>query len=433
MIQVLVDNKNARISYAVSLVIQQVMHSDFCIIESTDEISGCCINYTNSYIEGMFQIKPHSLLTETEIKTYNPEVFLWNGITAFFATSNEEINGLPFDIFAASFWLATRYEEYCEHSPDKYGRYRAVESHAYRNNYLKTPVINVWVNTLKNLLTAKHSELRFMETSYRFVPTVDVDSFFKYRYKGFVRNAGGLFRDILQCNTNAITERIGVFTGHIKDPWDIHSEIVAMHQQRNLYPLFFVLCSEKTSTFDKNVLPNRKVFASRIQELSVHGRIGIHPSFAGHNNELLWKNEKKILENSLGKPVYESRMHYLKNKIPDVYRKLCELGIQFDFTMAYAEHPGFRAGICTPFFFFDLDKNEETNLSVVPLSIMDITIKKYLNLKHQEAIDLIDELIAVVKSVNGVFVSLWHNETFADKNHHTPMTELYEYLLDKAQ
>ena len=77
----------------------------------------------------------------------------------------------------------------------------------------------------------------------------------------------------------------------------------------------------------------------------------------------------------------------------------------------HASHLGFRASICTPFYFYDIEVESSTNLKVHPFSVMDATLKYYLNLHPNEALAHIQTIIDEIKNVNGHFISVWHNET----------------------
>jgi signal transduction histidine kinase len=77
--------------------------------------------------------------------------------------------------------------------------------------------------------------------------------------------------------------------------------------------------------------------------------------------------------------------------------------------MGYAEVAGFRASICTPFPFFDLDQDSITNLVIHPFAAMDGTLHDYMKLTPQKATETINELIQEVKKVGGTFIPLWHN------------------------
>ena len=107
----------------------------------------------------------------------------------------------------------------------------------------------------------------------------------------------------------------------------------------------------------------------------------------------------------------KSRQHFLKLTLPETYRNLIDLDITDDYTMGYASQVGFRASICTPFNFYDLDMELETKLKVHSFAFMEGTLKYHMKVGPEEAMQKIKPLIDDVKSVNGVFMSLWHNDT----------------------
>src|SRR5207247_9575613 len=83
------------------------------------------INYSTTAVEvNEIQISPHTLLFENGIVHRLVECFEWKGLKAFFKTEGD----IPFDIFAASFYLLTRYEEYLPHKEDEYGRFAHTNS-----------------------------------------------------------------------------------------------------------------------------------------------------------------------------------------------------------------------------------------------------------------------------------------------------------------
>jgi len=121
------------------------------------------------------------------------------------------------------------------------------------------------------------------------------------------------------------------------------------------------------------------------------------------------------MEDITGSKINKSRQHFLLLGIPDTYRMLSEAGINEDYTMGYASQTGFRAGICTPYYFYDLKNEAPTNLKIVPFMVMDTTLQNYLGFSAAEAHGEIEKLMQEVKKVGGLFVSIWHNETLDEK------------------
>ena len=60
--------------------------------------------------------------------------------------------------------------------------------------------------------------------------------------------------------------------------------------------------------------------------------------------------------------------------------------------MGYTDRIGFRSGTCTPFYFYDLEKENSTKLKLVPYSYMDGVLKDQLKYSTQASIRAIKEL-----------------------------------------
>ena len=112
------------------------------------------INYSHKKIDNNeFYITPHVLLFENEKRNIQVRCFQQNGYTAFFEASGE----WSFDLFAAIFFLLSRYEEYLPHSKDQYGLYAHENSIAYKEGFLHQPLINIWLEDFRKLLEKKFS------------------------------------------------------------------------------------------------------------------------------------------------------------------------------------------------------------------------------------------------------------------------------------
>ena len=101
--------------------------------------------------------------------------------------------------------------------------------------------------------------------------------------------------------------------------------------------------------------------------------------------------------------------------------------------MGYASNYGFRAGTCTPFYFYDLDLEVETNLRVHPFAIMEGTLKYYMGIGPEHAMPHYRRLIDEVKMVNGNFISLWHNDSLNDYKHWKGWKSVFEEMIEYGQ
>ena len=71
--------------------------------------AGPKISYTFKPLGDEFFISAHPLLFERGLNDLDLNTSEWEGLTCFFLTP--KTSKLPFDLFAASFYLLTRYEE----------------------------------------------------------------------------------------------------------------------------------------------------------------------------------------------------------------------------------------------------------------------------------------------------------------------------------
>ena len=99
---------------------------------------------------------------------------------------------------------------------------------------------------------------------------------------------------------------------------------------------------------------------------------------------------------------------------------LIKNGIKEDYSMGYADSHGFRASIATPFSFFNLKDNSETNLKIYPFMMMDTTLHDYLGLEPDKYLEAVMPVIEEVKACKGTLSGIWHNYAMADnpREHH---------------
>jgi hypothetical protein len=143
----------------------------------------------------------------------------------------------------------------------------------------------------------------------------------------------------------------------------------------------------------------------------------------------------KLLSSTIHKAITRSRFHYLRFRLPKSYRTLIDNEITEDFSMGYADQVGFRAGICTSFNFYDLERDCETKLRVHPFAFMDVALKNGLGLKEEAVIKKIKYLIDQVRDVDGDLISIWHNESLSNYKEWKNWRQIYEkqieYVINK--
>lgn len=388
------------------------------------------INYSDSILKADLTFAPETLLFENGLDFPIPEVSLYFNQPVFFTT--EEHNAYPFDLFAASFWLLTRYEEYNAHQKDVHNRYLAVDSLAFKNGFLKTPLVDVWLEEFKIHLLSLKPQLKIKAKKFRHESTIDVDSAYAFIEKGFMRSTGALFKDIFNADWEQLSYRMQVLLGRKADPFDTYEAILNCHRADYSRPVFFFLLGDY-GVNDKNVPSNSRRLHQLIKHLSDYATIGLHPSYASFGDYERLSIEANRLAEITHSEVKHSRQHFLMLKFPETYRGLLELEIENDYTMGYATHSGFRAGTSESFLFFDLLSNKETHLRIHPFCFMEATYKYYGSNSVEEAYENAAELIGKLKDLNGKFSSLWHNDSISNYKPWEGWQDLYSKVCAAAK
>ncbi len=413
MILVYTEKITSRLEYALEVIFTSILGTG---VKLTDDINlfkkekQPKINYSSKELSHCLNILPHQLLFENDIKEQNIQINEWKGHPVFFRTSDQ--GNMPYDLFAAAFYLVTRYEEYHTGNKDKHNRYEVTASVAYKNGFLEKPVVNHYALEIKNLLLKLHPEYAFPEKQFQFLPTIDIDYAYAYLHRGPARALAGIFKDFI-IKKKRFIERINVLSGRKPDPYDTYNLINDALKSTGVKPYYFFQVGQ-FGWYDRNLSVKNKAFQQLIRNISGIAEIGIHPSYKAHENYDCLKKEIKALENVTGQEITRSRQHFLKLCLPGTYRNLIKAGIKEDYTMGHAGHTGFRAGICVPYCFYDLVADKKTALKIYPFQVMDGTLNQYMQLTPAQAIEKCTKLIDAVKDVNGTFILLWHNSSFGD-------------------
>ena len=423
------QNKTPRLTYAVEFIGKELFDVPISITSDKAEFvefAGPKINYSgNETGAGEYFLKPVALLFETELRNQDIECFELNFYKAFFETSGD----FPFDIFAACFYLLSRYEEYLPHDKDEFGRFAHTSSLAYKENFLQTPLINIWLHDFKKSLKEKFPVLIFHHGYFKFLPTYDIDIAYSYLHKGWKRNVGGFFRSLLKGNWSEIKERMLVLGGKKKDPYDAYEWLDSLHLYCRTRAYYFFLLAKDVKNYDKNISPSSEALRNLIRYHAGGYTVGIHPSWqSGDNNELLTE-EVQTLEEIIEKKVAYSRQHYIRLTMPETYRHLIEVGVEKDFSMGYGTINGFRASFAGSFPWYDLKNEFKTNLQLFPFCFMDANSFYEQKLNAGQALHELMTYYHSVKKVNGLMVTIWHNQFLGSDPLFEGWNKLYEVFL----
>ena len=389
----------------------------------------CKLNYSYHQVaEGEIWIHPHPLLFESSVRPVKVECFPYERHKAFFKTEGD----FPFDIFAAIFFLLTRYEEYLPHKSDTYGRYAVENSIAYKEGFLAYPLINIWLEAFRKLIAARDAAFEQKTFSYQFVPTYDIDMAWSYKNKGFQRNAAGIVQSLFKGRIRHIVKRIRVLTNKAADPFDCYEWLNELHLQYGLKPIYFFLVAEKKGKLDKNISIRNISFQQLIKDTAHLYPVGLHPSWQSGDEMVLLRKEKSALEEVAGHTIKASRQHYIRFTLPKTYRRLLEAGVTDDYSMGYGSMNGFRASIATPFYWYDLQQEQATKLRIHPFCYMDANSYYEQHLSPAQALEELQHYYSVVKDVQGTLYTVWHNSFLGTDEAFEGWRDVYGQFAAKA-
>ncbi len=433
MLLIYTTSSTPRLRYTFDLVFKEILGIEYTITHVSQEFissAGPKLNYSDGE---QFTDEPFfyasKFLFEKGIRPQEISVFDWDDTKVFFATHPKYI--FPFDPFAATFYLVSRYEEYLPHKRDVYDRFDAKESLAFEKGFLKKPLVNIWSKKIKRVLLEKYPQLKFPPRSYQFVSTIDIDNAYAYKEKGLMRTGGASLRALSKLNFKGIADRFAVLSGIKKDPYDTYDLLDMIQQQYNLNCIYFFLLGDYDEN-DKNISVSRKLFQSLIKSIADYSEVGIHPSFGSNSDPSRLKKEISRLRKVLKRDITKARQHFLMLHFPATYRRLIDHDITDDYTMGFSGEVGFRASICTPFYFYDIEQEASTKLLIHPFAVMDATLKYYMKVNPEDAMTYIEPLIKEVRAVDGTFMSLWHNESLSNMKPWEGWRDVYEQVVKSA-
>jgi len=368
------------------------------------------LSYTYKQLGNELHVSAVDLLFEQGVMDVDIQLQDWKGIPCFFASKVPNAT-IPYDIFGATFYMLSRYEEYLPHVKDALGRFPASESIAYKNNFLDRPVVDIWIQRFKEIVTMSFPEYTLKESQFLTQVIIDVPQAFAYRKVGFLRTVGGYANDFINFRLKRNFIRTQVLLGLRKDPFDIFSWLVNVQKQSlSQFKLFFELGDYTADS--KNIKYSKRSFQSLIKMVGDYSNVGLLVSKNASQSIDVLKEEKKRIEHITNRPLKQTRITDCKIILPNSYRDLLDQEIVEDYTMGYPDIPGFRASTCTPFLFYDLDYEIQTPLMIYPFCIH---INAIID-AHKQTIDSVrlERIKEAVKKVHGLFLIAFSNSDFTN-------------------
>ncbi len=357
----------------------------------------------------MISIPDDGLLFEDDIQ--EKEVRVENGDIHKLRFSDRKIEGfsIDFDIFSSAFYLITQYKYYHSSSYDLHGRYDERMDTGIRP-YGK-PVIDIYADYLWGLLKIRYPDIQRKGNLFDYQITFDIDAPYLYKHKGLFLSLASLFKNVVKFRLSSALQQVKALAGS-KDPYDVYDYIINQVPVQKL--LFFFLINRNSHHDGRHTFKN-KAYRQLIKKISDAGiQAGIHPSYNSFMDHDMIESETCELGKIIEKPVKSSRMHFLKYRLPDTFNYLQQAGIENDYTLCPINDAGYKSYVSRPYHWFDLDRNQETNLIIHPTMVMDRSLQRYMRLKPESALDEIKRMIDLTYKYNGLFTILFHNNSLSE-------------------
>lgn len=337
---------------------------------------------------------------------------------------------IKYDILGLIFRMLTRIEEFDRDNIDCHDRYSAYTSHAFKNGYLERPIVDEWLIILRQVMKRLWPSHTLVESKFKIKLSHDVDIVSRYRFATPYHIIRRVMIDILKHRDfrSALFAPWGLLFKSIKlskyDRYNTFEWIMEQSEAHGLTSSFYFICGRTNPKFDAEYEPEHLIIRNLLRTIHSRGHeIGLHPSYNSYLDPdticLEAERLRKICaEVNIKQDIWGGRMHFLRWKHPNTLYGLEKAKMNYDSTMSYAEHAGFRCGTCHEYPAFDPLEDRILNLRIQPLIAMEHTLisKSYMGLGlSKKARDKFLQLKNACKVVNGTFTLLWHNNQLATK------------------
>lgn len=334
---------------------------------------------------------------------------------------------LPIDIFGSAFFMLSRYEEYVLNNRDEHNRFPASASLALRSNFLNRPIVDEYVEILWATFQKLWPQMIRREIKRKINVTCDVDNPYQidFSYRAILRGIGNnIFkqRDLNLAFKN-FKKRLGARNDNFsQDPFLKNIDwIMDVNELENNKVSFYFITQNTDPIYDGRYSMDEPVIRRLLKKINERGHeIGLHPSYNSYND-----SERILLESNILREVLKQenidylqlggRQHFLRWDTRFTAINWEKAGLQYDSTLCFAEHLGFRCGTSREYTMYDVINRRSLNLKQRPLILMECSVisERYQNLGYTDmALGTMLQLKDRALSIGGEFTMLWHNDHF---------------------
>ncbi|UKT63307.1 DUF7033 domain-containing protein [Pedobacter mucosus] len=407
-----------RIKYIFSFIFKDILKAEVEFTGNKNyflENENFKISYGEEPLANELFFKQTHLLFSNKLDEFKIKTISFGEYQAPFPVKN---SALPFDVFAASFFILSRYEEYWFQNTSTED-FKASKSHQHKWKILDKPIIDEWALIIKNMIKKNEPNFKFQEKKFTQQPTLNLN-FTPIAPKGFVKKTKYIFSSVFSKNNGFINAQYDKITGVGINNERVLAEVQINMSKHNLNPIYFLGFPNSSIDYIINDV---------ISNLLANNSVGLLRPCAQEKQKVSdIKTDLSKLKKILPDQINLSSQQLEILKFPICYLNLLSAGITSDYSMGYADTPSFRAGTCTPFNWYDLQLEKVTPLNVKSYCITD-SVLQYMN--FDDAKQTILFCSDAVNVVNGSFYSSWTLRSLSDNLKYKKLKTLFSLIFNQ--
>lgn len=352
---------------------------------------------------------------------------------------------LGLDVFGSAFFMLTRYEELVTPNRDQHDRFPASASIAYREGFLERPIINEYAEILWACMQRLWPGLTRPKRAPRLLLSHDVD----WPVLPAMRPASiamSLAGDVVKRRQPRLaTRRLRAYLErrwgrYTHDPFNTFDLLMDISDEHRLRSAFYFIADRTADGLDGEYTLRDPFIRSLMRRVHDRGHeIGLHPSYHTYRDPVQLKLEFDRLRSTatdvgVDQSVWGGRQHYLRWEAPTTWRIWQHAGLDYDATVGYADHIGFRAGVCNEYRTFDVRAGEPLDVVERPLVIMEQTLlaRQYMATPYDTAHERARSVIDATLLLDGDLTLLWHNSHLLGSKDETLLRGLLAYAMRRG-
>ena len=335
------------------------------------------------------------------------------GEDRYVLTENKAVIGL--DIFASSFFMLSRWEEYVQgrEEPIKNSKsiYQLDENSLFcvRNGIYDRQIVHEYESIFRYILNKLGYVLEMRRRSGLLI-THDVDSLGPRLFKRVLKVAFSIKRERGYIPAlRWICLNIRIFCGSFPR-LKIFNQYCCSAKKYGFTQVFLFKCCkrhEEECTYELEGFHSKHILRNLIKNDVF---LGFHPSQSVYCNNTQFEEEyRRYLNVIKNKPTLGRNHRLLHNS--NTWYQWSGISIPLTSNWGYQARVGFRCGVSLPFPVFDVFLRENTHVTELPFSIMDSSLYR-ISKKEHEMERIINPIIASTMQYGGILCINWHVRPF---------------------